>query len=592
MAIEGIQLLFDLGLILLAATVFNFVARLLKQPSLLAYIAAGIVIGPIGLGALNLSFAGVPIGVTTTEEILLLSELGVAFLLFSVGVESDFSKLKEFGKIAVIGSVVQVVLTALLVFFFNIFLNILSFEQAIYLGLIVAFSSTTIVVKLLSDEHEINTLHGRLMIGFLLIQDVLVILALPLLDNISNFLTLELIIPLVLKVVALLVFGFVLNKYIYPRLFAFATQSDELFFLSAMSSVFIFIFISTILNFSIAVGAFVAGVTLSTLPYNLEVLHRIRGVRDFLATIFFVTLGIQLTFTFVSFPIALALVIIGIVFVFKPLIYYLITLFNGYGGRVSLMVALGLAQVSEFSFIIASQGRSILEQTPGLYSFIILIIAVSMAITPYFMGYTNFFHDLVNKIFGRFLDSMKNSKRFNKRIHELESVEADLKNHIVIFGGGTVGSNIASALALNNNKVVVVDANSETVLKNINKGINAVYGSADNKEIWLKVNILESKIVILAIPSPKSAIPLLKYLQKEKPGLVVFARAHYFKDAMKLYENSVDYIVMPQVLGSNVFVQKVAEYLETGDIERISNFKEEFVEYIKEKSKEEELPLF
>ena len=283
MAVEGLTLLLDLGIILLAATALNFVARLFNQPSLLAYIAAGIIVGPVGLGSLGLTFAGVPIGVTTTEEILILSELGVAFLLFSIGIESNFSKLAELGKIAVIGSVVQVALTALLVFVFNSFLGILSFEQSVYLGLIMAFSSTTIVVKILSDEHEINSLHGRLMIGFLLIQDVLVILALPLLDNLSDFST-SLIFPLILNVVVLLAVAYLLNKYIYPRLFNFASQSDELMFLAGMSSVFIFIFLAQFMDFSIAVGAFVAGVTLSTLPYNLEVLNRIRGVRDFLAT--------------------------------------------------------------------------------------------------------------------------------------------------------------------------------------------------------------------------------------------------------------------------------------------------------------------
>ncbi|MCR4368310.1 MAG: cation:proton antiporter, partial [archaeon] len=466
----------DLGLILLSATVFNYIARLLKQPSLLAYIAAGIFVGPLVLGNIGLSFAGVSVGVTTTEEILILSELGVAFLLFSVGVESNFSKLAELGKIAVIGSVVQVFLTALLVFVFNHFLGLLSFEQAIYLGLIVAFSSTTIVVKLLSDNHEINTLHGRLMIGFLLMQDVLVILALPMLENISSALSPIFVGILLAKVLVLLAFAFILNRFIYPKVFEFATQSEELFFLSAISSVFIFIFVSYFLNFSIAVGAFVAGVTLSTLPYNLEVLHKIRGVRDFLATIFFVTLGIQLTFSFVAFPIALALVLVGIVFVFKPLIYFVITLFSGYGSRVSLSVAFGLAQVSEFSFILANQGKVILDQTPGLYSFIIGLIALSMAITPYFMGYTEFFHGISKRIFGGVLSPVTHSPRLNRRINALEKIPEKLSNHVVVFGGGLVGSGIAAAFN-SSQKVIVIDNDSEVVWDNNQRGINAVYGS-------------------------------------------------------------------------------------------------------------------
>tara|TARA_Y100000310_G_scaffold345709_1_gene468625 strand:- start:29825 stop:31603 length:1779 start_codon:yes stop_codon:yes gene_type:complete len=586
MAFEGIGLLLDLGMILLAATAFNYVARLLKQPALLAYIAAGIVIGPLGLGALGFEFAGIPLGVTTTEEILILSELGVAFLLFSIGVESNFSKLAELGKIATIGSVVQVSLTALLVFFFNSFLGLLSFEQSLYLGLIVAFSSTTIVIKLLSDSHEINTLHGRLMIGFLLIQDVLVILALPLLEDISNVANVEFLGFLLLKVVALLAIAYILNKYFYPKLFAFATQSEELFFLAAMSSVFIFIFISYLLNFSMAVGAFVAGVALSTLPYNLEVFHRIKGVRDFLATIFFVTLGIQITPSFTSFPLELGLALAGIVFIFKPLIYYIMTLFNGYGGRVSLMVALGLAQVSEFSFIIANQGKGVLEQTPGLYSFIIVLIALSMAITPYFMGYTNFFYNLTQKIFGKLLDPVKQSKRLNKKINELESIPEDIEDHIVIFGGGLVGSGIASSLK-KENKIIVIDNDSEVVWDNMQNGINSVYGSVDNDEIWRKLRLDKAKVLVIAIPRSNPANPLVKYAKKVAPKLAIFGRARYFGDALALYKSGVDFVIMPHVIGSNVFVEKVALYLRNGDISEIRNYNNEFMSYLKSKAKKE-----
>jgi len=591
MSFEGIGLLFDLGMILLAATAFNYVARILKQPPLLAYIAAGIFIGPLALGSLGLVFAGVPIGVTTTQEILILSELGVAFLLFSIGVESNFSKLAELGKIVIIGSVVQVALTALLVFAFNSFLGLLSFEQSLYLGLILAFSSTAIVIKLLSDQHEINTLHGRLMIGFLLVQDVLVILALPLLENISNVVQFEFIAFLLIKVIALLAIAYALNKYVYPKFFAFATKSEELFFLAAMSSVFIFIFISYLLNFSMAVGAFVAGVALSTLPYNLEVFHRIRGVRDFLATIFFVTLGIQITPSFVSFPLELGLVLFGIVFIFKPLIYYIITLFNGYGGRVSLLVALGLAQVSEFSFIIANQGKDVLEQTPGLYSFLIVLIALSMAVTPYFMGYTNFFYNLTERIFGKLLAPVKRSEKLNKKINELESIPDDIDGHIVIFGGGLVGSGIASTLK-EDHRIIVIDNDSEVVLDNIKRGINTVYGTIDNDEIWRKLRLEKSKALIIATPRAKEAVPLVKYARKHIPKLAIFGRARYFSDALDLYNAGVDFVVMPHVIGSNVFVEKIAQFLHSGNINEIRNYNAEFMIYLKEKAKKERSRFF
>jgi len=587
LAFEGLALVADLGFILLAATLLNFIARLLNQPPLLAYIAAGILIGPFGLGALNLSYAGIAIGVTTTEQVLLLAELGVAFLLFSVGVETDLRKLMEFGKLAVVGSVVQVLLTALLVFVFNHFLGILSFEQSVYLGMIVAFSSTTIVVKLLSDAHEINTLHGRIMIGFLLMQDILVILALPLLQNIGATLSVETIFPLLLKAVFMMVSAYLLSRYVYPVIFRFASKSEELLFLSAMSSVFAFIFISAMLEFSISVGAFVAGVALSTLPYNLEVLHKIRGVRDFLATIFFVTLGIQITPSFAQFPIALALVIAGIVFIFKPMIYYLITVISGYGGRVGLVVALSLAQVSEFSFVIASQGKGILEQTPGLYSFIIMIIALSMALTPYFLAYSENFYAFLNRIFGQSIMPLKRSHLLHRKLEKLEAVPINLSGHVVVFGGGTVGSSIAESLHRHYD-VIVVDSDSEVVSYQIGNGLDAVYGSMDNREIWHKVCVEKARLVVIATPFSSAAISLVRYLKNVSPQTAIFARAHYFKDALRLYEGGVDFVVMPHVIGSNLFVRKVFEYLEGGTVEELVNYKAEFMKYLSEKVLDEQ----
>ncbi|HLC79702.1 MAG TPA: cation:proton antiporter [archaeon] len=587
MAVEGFTLLFDLGLILLFATLLNFIARILNQPPLLAYIAAGIIIGPFALGSLGINFFGISFGVSTTEEILLLSELGVAFLLFSVGVETDLRKMLEFGKIAILGSIMQVAMTVATVFAFNYLWNFLSFEQALYLGIIVAFSSTTIVVKLLSDFREINTLHGRLMIGFLLVQDILVILALPLLENVSNLFSVSLILPLILKVLAILLLAYAMSRYIYPKIFAFAVQSEELLFLSAMSSVFFFIFISSILGFSIAVGAFIAGVALSTLPYNLEVLHKIRGVRDFLATIFFVTLGIQIAPSFVSFPLGLALIIILLVFFFKPLIYYAITSLSGYGGRVSLLVALSLAQVSEFSFVIASQGRQILEQTPGLYPFIILIISLSMALTPYFMGTSAPIYSFVNKKFLPLIRPLKESKLLHRRLSELEHLGQNISGHVVIIGAGTVGSSIAASIK-EDYPVVVVDSDSEVVKYNIEHEIDAIYGSVDNPEVWMKVGIEKARILVLAIPYAKPSIALIKYAKSINPKIVVFARAHHFKDTLSLYENGVDYVVMPQVVGSNLFIKKVAEFLQRGNIEEISNYRREFIDYLREKVVEEE----
>ncbi|MEM4261800.1 MAG: cation:proton antiporter, partial [Candidatus Diapherotrites archaeon] len=331
MPIENFGLLIDLGLILLSATAFNFIARYFKQPTILSFIFAGIAIGPLFLGSLGLSFNGIRLGITKVEEILVLSELGIAFLLFYVGIDSNISKLKEFGKIAFIGTIAQVVITLSLVLLFNSILGVLSLEQAIYFGVIMSFSSTAIVVKLLSDAKKINTLESRLMLSFLLTQDFLAILAISFLSNFQNIYSSQIIIELFTKIIILIILAYLLNRILYQKVFYFATKSDELFLLTTTSCVFLFMFVCYVLELPISIGAFIAGLSISNLPYTVEMLGKIRSLRDFLGTIFFVTLGIQINPSFLTFSFELAIFVFFILLIIKPLAYFLTSISFGYG---------------------------------------------------------------------------------------------------------------------------------------------------------------------------------------------------------------------------------------------------------------------
>jgi len=586
-AIIDFSLIMDLALIIFVATIISYIAALLRQPSLIGYIGAGILIGPVGLGALNLMVGGIPFGITNISEIALFSELGVALMLFYVGVESDLRKLFEIGSTLIFGTVLQVLITAATVFLVAHFFGIFSFTEAVYLGVILAFSSTMIVVKKLSDEREINTLHGRLMIGFLLVQDFLVILALPVLANIDKAMELSSIALVVLQAGLLILAAVVLGKAVFPRMFSFAAKSDERLFLTTLSSCFIFILIAHLLNFSWAVGAFIGGLSLSTLPYSLEAMHKIRALRDFFATIFFVSLGMQISLEFLSIPLLLILVLVGVVFVLKPILFFAITLLSGYGGRVSMIVGMSMAQVSEFSFIIASTGfaAGILTQTPGLYSAIIVVIALSMAVTPYIMTYSNRIYEEFNARFGRSLDAIKKNRSLHRRISALERVPTGLAQHIVIFGGGTMGYNIAKTLG-KLHSLVVVDHDSEIVFKCIDNGINSVYGSADNDEVFEKVNLHKAKMLIISTPFSKDAKALIKETKKINRDIVVFARAHYYKDALELYKAGADYVLMPLVLGSNLAIEKITNILE-GNSGRLNILRDEMLTYLMEKVREE-----
>lgn len=586
-AIKPLGLLWDIGLIIIAATIFNFIARALKQPPLLAYIIAGVLIGPWGIPYLSNAYFGVEIQLLAGEQesIRLLSELGVAFLLFSVGIESDLLKLKKLSSIVIVGSVLQVFFTAGFVFFLMTYFQALTFMESLYLGLILSFSSTMLVVKLLSDNFSVDTMHGRLMIGFLLVQDVLVIILLPMIGNWEQLFHPYYFAGFMFSGALLIIIALALSKYVYPAIFRFSAKSSEMLFLSALSSCFGFMFFSQFfLNIPLAIGAFVAGLSLSMLPYNFQIYDEIRGIRDFFVTIFLVTLGLQLTFAFMGALWKMLIFAFGVVFILKPIIFYMISYISGHGKRISLFVALGLAQVSEFSFLLASQGLSQGVIHPNFYSATVFIIAFSMVITPYIFKYEDELYRFFNRFSGIFPKKF-NSKRFYRRVSWLQKGERTA-NHIVVVGAGVVGGSIARALK-GKYPLIAMDQDPDVVEKFKLEKINIFLGEADNKTIWRKLGLDKARLLVIAIPNISASLRLLNYAKEVNPQIIVFARAHTFEGAAQLYENGADFVCMPEVVGSNVFLKTIMEYLETNALYHINVLHDEIIQYLKERSKEE-----
>jgi Kef-type K+ transport system membrane component KefB len=234
----------DIGVIMFVAAIFALIARAIKQPLIPAYILAGLIIGPV-LGL-----------ITNTHVITTLSEMGITFLLFVVGLEIDLDRLKNVGLVSTLGGTIQVLSLFVIAFVAALIIGFISVE-AIYVGLIIAFSSTMVVVKLLADKRELDTLHGRIMLGLLLMQDIIAILALSMLTTLNDFSGTIFILSL-LKGASLFVVAWLASRYIFPKLFKFAAKSRELLFLLSIAITFAFSALFNYLNFSIAIGAFVA----------------------------------------------------------------------------------------------------------------------------------------------------------------------------------------------------------------------------------------------------------------------------------------------------------------------------------------------
>lgn len=336
------NIFFDIGMIIIIATVFALMARLIKQPLIPAYILTGLFIGP---------WMG---WITEKSTIITLSEIGIAFLLFIVGLEIDLRKLKNIGLVGTLGGTIQILALFSVGFILASLLGFLPLE-AVYLGMVIAFSSTMVVLKLLSDKRELDTLHGRIIIGILLMQDVFAIFALSILGSLNQMSVWSLFLSL-LKAGVVVGIAFLASKFVFPKIFTFAAKSQEMLLLIALFVCFLFSILFNYIGFSIIIGAFIAGVTLANLPYNIEIISRVKSLRDFFSTIFFVSLGMDLAVGSVSkIMVPLFLILLATVFL-KPIITMFVTSYFGFKKRTSFYTGMSLGQVSEFSLIIVSQG--------------------------------------------------------------------------------------------------------------------------------------------------------------------------------------------------------------------------------------------
>ena len=516
----------DIGVIVIVSTLLAYAARLLKQPLIPAYVIAGIILGPV------LGF------VTNVETINNLSEIGIAFLLFIVGLEIDIRKLKDVGLVATAGGAMQIIAVFILTFLISLSMGFLAIES-VYLGLIIAFSSTMVVVKLLSDKRETDTLHGRIIIGILLLQDIFAIFALSFLGQ------QEFSVPLIILSLAkgLMIIGasFFLGKYILPEFFKFAASSQELLFITSIAVAFLFSIIINSLGFSIAVGAFIAGVTLNV-PYNIEIIGKIKPLRDFFSVLFFVSLGMQLYSGTISRIISPLLIFIMIVIILKPIVVMFLCSFFGYSKKTSFMTSLSLAQISEFSLILVAQGFMLGYISRDIFSLTVILAVATITLTAYFINYSGGIYLLFSPFLGIF-------DKLTKSYKSLEYVPEKMKNFVVLCGYNRIGYSIIKSLRKMKKNHIVVDFNPEIIKKLIAEKVPCIYGDVGDIEILERLNLKEASMVISTVPDKHDNLLLIMETKKANGKILVFVTGSQIEEALKLYNAGADYVILPHFLG-------------------------------------------
>lgn len=546
-------ILVEIGIIIIISSLLAFLARLIKQPVIPAYIIAGIIIGPLFLGLIK-----------DPQLIISLSQIGIAFLIFSAGLEINFKKIKEVGKVSAFGGIIQIVLMFAIAFLISILLGF-GGKIPIYVALVVAFSSTMVVVSLLSERKEIESLHGRIIIGILLIQDIAAIIALSILS--SNF-SLFSILMIFVKFIILVAISFFVSKIVNPFL-RIAAKNKEVLLLVSISFLFLFVIGSSVLNFSIVIGAFFAGVALANSDYKNEINSGISSLKDFFSVIFFVALGMQLSMISKEYFILL-IGLLFLVIIIKPFLTMFIVRIFGYKRRTSFLTGNALAQTSEFSLIIATVGLYSNHIDKGLFSTLILLTIISMSLTIYLITYERKLTNILSF-------PLKIMDRYPTKKEELEYLGADGKK-IVLFGCHRMGSLIVKEFEKNKKDLVVVDYNPEIIKNLMNKKIPCIYGDFIHEEILEKINLKNAEIVISTIPDFGDNVILLRKIKRTNSKAVILVAASRISEAMDLYKEGADYVILPKLISGLRSIELIKKSLY--DKKHIKELRKEHLRFI------------
>ncbi len=520
------NIFFDIGIIVIISTLLAFIARMLKQPLIPAYVIAGIILGPY------LGF------ITNLDIISNLSEIGIAFLLFIVGLEIDIKKLKDVGLVASLGGIIQIISVFGVAYLASVYMGFVPAESA-YLGLIIALSSTMVVVKLLSDKREVDTLHGRIIIGILLMQDIFAILALSILSQ-STFSAAALASAL-LKGIFVIIVSLAAGKFVLPEVFKFAASSTELLFITSIAVAFIFSIFAGYMGFSIAVGAFIAGIILNV-PYNIEIIGKIKPLRDFFSVLFFVSLGMQLSLSSLNYILIPLIIFTLLVVIFKPIVVMAICSLFGYSSKTSFMSSISIGQVSEFSLILAAQGLALGIISQSTFSMTILLSVATIVLTTYCISYSGGIYRNISPILSVF-------GRMNNKSKSLEYIPKEMKNFVLLCGYNRIGYSIVKRLREMKKSIIVIDYNPATIRKLISEKIPCLYGDVNDSEVLERVNMKSASMVISTVPDKGDSLFLLHSAKKSGYKATIFVTASQIDEALELYDAGADYVILPHFLG-------------------------------------------
>jgi len=531
------ELIVGVALCIIAAWVVAVICQAARQPLLIAYLIAGFAIGPNGLR-----------WVTDAESIKTIAEIGLILLLFLIGLEMDLKKMLGSGRVIFLTALVQIVgCIALGWLFFGVAGPGQGWLEALYLAVAAALSSTVIIIKLLHDKRELETLVGRITIGVLVLQDLFVILFLAVQPSLKN----PALAPLALalgKVLLLVGVGYVVSRFLLPSIFKFVARQPELVLVGALAWCFAMAELADYLGLSREMGALVAGVMVSTFPYTLDVVAKVTSIRDFFVTLFFVNLGMTIpvpTWNIIFWMLAVSMFVVGsrLVTVF-PILYRL-----RLGHRVSLLPAVNLCQMSELSLVLLAIGKAagdVSENSVSIAAFAFAFLAVDST-----------YAILKNDAILRKTTPWLTKARFpDLPAGESDTVHLERPARIFILGFSWTASSLLEEITHQKPTLLpdirVVDFNPQVHERLRQRGVRVIYGDISQRDVLEHAGVAHAEIIICPLSDTvlkgASNRKLLQQLRELNSHAQIIVHAEKIADVPRLYSTGANYVSVPRLL--------------------------------------------
>lgn len=554
----------EIGLLLGIATLFSALMQVLRQPLIVGYILTGVITGPY---LLNI--------ITSTEYIELFAKLGIAILLFIVGLSLKPDIIREVGKTSIITGIGQVIFTSFIGFGI---MKLLGFNNvsSMYGAIALTFSSTIIILKFLSDKGDLGKLYGKISIGFLLVQDIIATIILLGVSFFSSSQTTENESGWTNFIFGLgfFVLLYIISKFILPAFTTFLAKSQEALFLFSIAWGLGMAAIFYDFGFSLEIGALIAGVALSVSPYSQEISSRMKPLRDFFILLFFVMLGSQIIISSIASIVVPAIVLSLFILIGNPIIVIILMNMLGYESRTGFLSGLTVAQISEFSLILMALGYSVGHLGQEVVSLITLVGIITIAGSTYLILYAEKIYPYVRGFIRIF--------EFRKNIIE-KTEEKENPSKIIIFGYDRVGYDFVNIAKKIEDKYLVIDFNPESIKKLYTENIPNRFGDAEDVNFLEEIKLSDAELIISTIPDFKTNLGLVSYYHNHRSDGIIVVTSHNIKEAKELYANGASFVVMPHYLGASYASQMIESHLT--DNGKFKKERREHLEYLEKRHK-------